>query len=172
MNGTMRCAIEWTLFTILLLAWGAGCTRSVGVGDPAPAFRLEDLAGAEVSLEDYRGRVLTLHFWATWCPPCLEELPAIARFFGNAESARFALLAVCVDRAPPGKVREFLSSWGLSLPVAVDPGGAVARDYGTFRFPETYVIDRQGVIRRKVVGVSDWRNDQWVRFLQKAWSDS
>lgn len=141
------------------------CSRPVQVGQQVPDFTLESLKGGSVSLEDLRGKVVFLHFWATWCPPCLVELPGLLRFFKGLDKKDYALLAVCVDNERPGKIRDFLRSWGMEIPVYLDPGGTLARRLGTFRFPETYVLDPEGRVCRKVIGAGDWKMSKWARIL-------
>ena len=128
------------------------CTRPVQVGQKAPDFVLEDLKGGSLSLGDLRGKVVFLHFWATWCPPCLVELPALLRFVEGLDKGTYALLAVCVDNERPARISDFVQSWGTEIPVYLDPGGVLARRYGTIRFPETYVLDREGGVCSKVIG--------------------
>ena len=143
------------------------CTSPVGPGDPAPEFALPGLDGGNARLGELKGKLVFLHFWATWCPPCLDELPQFEGFIKRADPGKAAFLAVCVDSAGAEEVRKFLTSWGLSLPVYLDPGGKLARRYGTVRYPETYVLDQQGVVRMKVVGAGDWASQSWAQFLQK-----
>ena len=130
--------------------------RIVGVGDRAPDFTLAALDGGELALSELRGDVVILHFWATWCPPCLPELPTLLRFsrtFGEGVH----LIAASVDTGGVKEMEEFLHKNDLaSLPVRLDPGGQVARRYGTVKFPETYIIDREGVVSDKVIGPLDW----------------
>ncbi len=141
------------------------CSRGVEVGEKAPNFVLKDLKGDTVSLEDLRGKVVFLHFWATWCPPCLVELPGLVRFVNGLDRKRVALLAACVDKEGPAKIRDFLRSWGEDAPVYLDPGGSLARRFGTFRFPETYILDREGKVCWKVIGAADWKMKKWARIL-------
>ncbi len=150
---------------ILLALLVLQCTRPLQVGQKAPDFTLPALKGGSVSVHSFEGRVLILHFWATWCPPCLEELPGLSRFIKSLDPTKVAFLSVCVDNAEPEMIKKFMTSWGLELPVCVDPGGQVARKYGTFRYPETYVLDPRGVLSRKVIGSSDWKDPNWVQFL-------
>jgi peroxiredoxin len=141
------------------------CTRPVQVGQKAPAFVLENLRGGSVSLGELRGKVVFLHFWATWCPPCLVELPALTRFVEALDQRRVALLAVCVDNERPGRIKEFMRGMGDQIPTYLDPGGSLARKYGTLRFPETYILDQEGVVCRKVIGAGDWKMSKWARIL-------
>jgi len=145
----------------------SGCTRPLREGEPAPEFRLEGLDGATVSLADLGGKVVCLHFWATWCPPCLEELPRLMAFAAKQDPNRFVLLPVSVDRGGPEQVRSFLRSWGLDTRAYLDRGGKIAREYGTIRYPETYILGPRGKLRRKIVGAEDWDPAKWERFLQK-----
>ena len=143
------------------------CTSPVQVGQPAPEFSLAGLDGHRAVLNDLGGKVVVLHFWATWCPPCLEELPELAGFHKRLKNNGVVLLPVCVDSTGPENIRRFLDSWGFDLPVYLDPGARLAHKYGTFRYPETYVLDAQGVVRRKIVGPGDWSSPSWAQFLQK-----
>ncbi len=141
------------------------CTRPVEVGQKAPDFVLKDLKGASVSLGELRGKVVFLHFWATWCPPCLIELPGLLRFTEGLDKGKYALLAVCVDNERPSRIGDFVRSWGEEIPVYLDPGGSLARRFGTFRFPETYILDHEGGVCRKVIGAGDWIKPKWARIL-------
>jgi len=143
-----------------------GCTNPLLEGEDAPSFQLKGLDGGSVSLAELKGKVVVLHFWATWCPPCLEELPQLLSFFRKQDPARFVLLTVNVDAAHPARVKEFLRSWGVEPSGYLDPGGKLARRYGTIRFPETYILDPKGTLRKKLVGAADWMDPHWERFLQ------
>ena len=154
------------MLDLVLVLVFLGCTEPLREGEEAPPFRLDGLEGGSLALEEQRGKVVALHFWATWCPPCLEELPRLLTFFGKQDPDRFVLVAVNVDKGGPARVKAFLESWGLEHPGYLDPGGKLARRYGTIRFPETYILDRRGILRRKVVGAADWSDPFWERFLQ------
>jgi peroxiredoxin len=154
-------SLGWMLAALFLLQ----CTRPVQVGERGPDFVLKDLDGGSVSLGELRGKVVFLHFWATWCPPCLVELPGLVRFVRGLDRNRYVLLAVCVDNERPAKVRKFVESWGTAIPVYLDPGGSLARRYGTVRFPETYVLDVDGRVCNKVIGPGDWNTPKWARIL-------
>jgi peroxiredoxin len=156
-----RWSFGWVLVAFLLLQ----CSRPVQVGQKAPDFVLKDLKGGSVSLGELRGKVVFLHFWATWCPPCLVELPGLQRFVEGLDKGQYALLAVCVDNERPARIGDFLKSWGTEIPVYLDPGGSLARRFGTVRFPETYILDHEGVVCRKVIGAGDWKMSKWAHIL-------
>ena len=157
---------RWGWFGCVLVAFAlVQCSRGVDVGQEVPDFSLKDLKGGAVSLGDLRGKVVFLHFWATWCPPCLVELPGLVRFVNTLDNREIVLLAVCVDNERPAKIRDFLRSWGEEVPVYLDPGGSLAKRLGTFRFPETYILDHEGRVCRKVIGAGEWKISKWAHIL-------
>lgn len=144
-------------------------TRSiVASGDRAPEFRLQAMDGRLVSLSDFQGKVVMLHFWATWCPPCVEELPTLDKLSRAVVDKDFQLLAVSVDEGGAAAVTAFLERKGLNIPALLDPEREVAGRYGTFKFPETYIIDRQGMVRAKVIGPRDWSDPANVKLVRDA----
>jgi len=122
------------------------------VGRPAVPFTLTTFAGEPVSLEALRGKVVVLNFWASWCyPACYEEAPALER--GWQEWRERGVLVVGVDiQDTPEKAKKFMDEFRLTFPNAPDTGGKVSIDYGVYGVPETFFIDRRGVIRAKHVG--------------------
>ena len=132
--------------------------KIVREGDRAPEFSLTSLDGKTVSLSSFRGRVVMVHFWATWCPPCVEEIPTLERLYRASFGKDLEILAVSVDEGGAGAVGEFMQKNRFTLPVLLNPDQSVARNYGTFKFPETYLVDREGIVRRKIIGAADWSN--------------
>jgi cytochrome c biogenesis protein CcmG/thiol:disulfide interchange protein DsbE len=158
------------LFTVLFVAGYVVKERQIGKkiitsGDQAAEFRLQALEGRSVKLSDLRGKVVMVHFWATWCPPCVEELPTIDTLYRTIADKDFQLLAVSVDDAAP-EVVAFLKKHGLNLPVLMDPGRKTAGRYGTYKFPETYIVDRQGMVRVKVIGPRDWSRPENIQIVR------
>jgi len=138
----------------------SACTRNaehkiIGVGDRAPEVRLQSVDGKTVSLADYRGKVVLVHFWATWCPPCVEEIPTIERFYQQVMGTDIEVLAVSVDESADA-LKAFLEKSKVHFPVLRDPGRMAAGSYGTLMFPETYIVGRDGMVRYKVIGPMDW----------------
>ena len=135
-------------------------------GDVAPAFTLQTIDQRTVNLDEQRGKVVLVHFWATWCPPCVEEMPQLDSLYRKLAGPDFDVLAVSVDESMDA-LNSFIRKKGVSMPVLVDQERAVASRYGTFKFPETYVLDRQGTVRFKVIGPMDWTMPDAVRALRR-----
>jgi cytochrome c biogenesis protein CcmG, thiol:disulfide interchange protein DsbE len=147
----------------------SGCERgSIPelVGKPAPDFTIQD-SSTRVSLRDLRGKVVVLNFWATWCPPCVEEMPSLVEMQKRMKD-HVTVLAVSTDDSDR-EYRKFLEEHGLTptLLTVRDDAKHSNTLYGTFRFPETYVIDANGVLRRKFIGPVDWTKPEIMDYLSK-----
>ncbi len=149
------------LVLVLVSKKGSG-PKIIQKGDLAPDFRLSGLDGRQVSLSALRGKVVMVHFWATWCPPCVDEIPTIDKLYRDSLGTDLEILAVSVDEGGADAVGSFMQRNKLGLPVLLNPDRSVAGSYGTFKFPETYIVDRSGVVRIKVIGPHDW-NDPTAR---------
>ena len=130
-------------------------------GYPAPPFELADENGQVVSLDDYRGKLLFLNFWATWCAPCVDEIPDMMALKAQYEGRPFEMLAVSVDTRW-SLVRDFYAEHGFDLPTRLDPGRQVALDYRATGYPETFLIDGNGIIARKYIGPRAWTDPQII----------
>jgi peroxiredoxin len=139
----------------------------VGEGHPAPDFRLAVLDGAEVELGQLRGRVVLVNFWATWCKPCEDEMPAMQRLYtalGGGDG--FELLAVSVDESDD-EVRSFRDRLKLGFPILRDPKKRAASAYQTFRFPESWLIDAEGTVVARYVGPREWDDPVYVQRIRR-----
>ena len=130
-------------------------------GFMAPLFTLEDLGGTQISLADFKGKVVLLNFWATWCAPCRIEIPSLERLYQLRKDKAFEILAVSVDRTSLSKVASFVTDYRMSFPVLTDSRGEVGRRYWTRAIPSSFLLDKKGVIRWKVVGAREW-DDAYV----------
>lgn len=129
----------------------------LALGDRAPAFRaLEAATGKPVSLEDYRGKVLLVNVWATWCLPCRVEMPSLQRLHRRFDGTDFRIVAVSVDKDDVKVVNDFVQELGLTFDVLHDREGAIERLYRTTGVPESFVLDRHGRIVKKVIGAAEW----------------
>ncbi len=127
------------------------------VGKVAPDFELPDLTEQEVRLSDYRGKVVFLNFWATWCKPCKEEMPSMEVLYRQFKDDGLVVLAVSIDRVTTkDDIPPFVKSMDLSFPVLVDSWGQTDKRYKLMGVPETYIIDQEGVLREKIIGPRDW----------------
>ena len=146
---------------------GSGAPVPVGRGSPAPEFTLDRLAGgAPVSLSDLRGRVVLVNFWATWCKPCEDEMPAMERLYRALQAEGFELLAISVDR-DPDEVSRFRERLGVSFPILLDPEQRVARAYLTFRFPESVLIAPDGAVVERYIGAKEWDAEAYVERIRR-----
>jgi len=123
---------------------------------PAPAFSLPDRDGKPVDLSAYRGKVVLLNFWATWCPPCREEEPSLRKLATAMDAGNFQLVAVSVDEGGWPEVDKFFSGNPPPYPVALDQAGRTSQTYGANQLPQTYLIDPSGNLRFKFSGPRNW----------------
>ena len=150
---------------ILLLAGCYGGSRPPRIGTAAPEFTIQD-NDRKVSLDEFRGKIVVLNFWATWCPPCVDEMPSLVQMQQKMRNKGVEVLAISVD-ADQSAYRNFLKEYKVDLLTVRDPAQKSNNLYGTFKFPETYIIDRQGILRRKFIGAIDWGQPEIVDYLAK-----
>lgn len=148
----------------------------VEVGTVAPNFSAQDMAGRPVALRDLRGEVVLLNIWATWCPPCREEMPSMQRLYQRLGPEGLKMVAVSIDAAPGkvdpggrpgGDVAAFAREMGLTFTIWRDPDGVVPRTYRTTGVPESFVIDRSGTIIKKVIGPTEWDSPSSVDLFRR-----
>ena len=133
--------------------------RIVQAGDKAPFFSITTEDGRKISTADFGGKILVLNFWATWCPPCVQEMPSLSEFARQMRPLGVVVLGVSIDKNREA-YKRFLAMSKLQFPTAHDPAADISTDYGTFKWPETYVIDRSGRVVRKYVADRDWMSDE------------
>ncbi len=153
------------VFAVALLAVFTGCysgSRPGQVGTLAPDFTVQD-GTKTISLHDYRGKVVLLNFWATWCPPCVEEMPSLVEL-QKKMGDRVTVLAVSVD-VDRAAFQNFVTNHKVDLLAVRDADQKSNALYGTYQFPESYVIDREGKIRRKFIGAVNWTDPDIEKYL-------
>jgi peroxiredoxin len=155
------------LLSLALGALGADSMREriVETGDKAPGFTVTTDKGRQITPREFGGKVLVLNFWATWCPPCIEELPSLEAMAKEMGPQGVVVLGVSVDKNQQ-LYKEFLAKARVSFETARDPEASISADYGTYKYPETYVIDRDGRVRQKYIGPRDWTDPQVVQSIK------
>ena len=158
---------QWTFVALVVAGAAVGVTIMTRVGSEvapvqlgavAPEFHAIDLAtGDSVSLhERYRGKVTLVNIWATWCVPCKVEMPAMERLYDSLAPRGFAIAAVSIDEGSPDDVRAFGQELGLSFDLLQDRSTRIQQTYQTTGVPESFLLDRRGVIVKRIIGAHDW----------------
>jgi thiol-disulfide isomerase/thioredoxin len=132
----------------------------------ASDFTLLDTDGQQVSLQPYRGKVVFLNFWATWCIPCREEMPSLERLHQTYQAQDLAIISIDLKEGAD-QVKAFFQKHGLSFPSLLDPNGTVFRDYLVAGMPTTYLIDRNGTLLARGVGGRDWTRAEAQQLIQE-----
>ncbi|MDE2974665.1 MAG: TlpA disulfide reductase family protein [Gemmatimonadota bacterium] len=152
----------------------------VVAGYPAPDFAVTDTEGEPVTLDSYRGKVLLLNVWATWCAPCREEMPSMQRLYDLFPREDFDIAAISIDARPErlgargnpsGDPVAFARELGLTFPVLLDPSGGIQRTYRASRVPESFLIGRDGIIYKKVAGAAEWDSETNVELIRRLAGD-
>ena len=163
-----------TLILILCIALAACSKEEKGKtalsgnlheGAAAPDFTLKDPSGRDVVLSSLRGKVVFLNFWATWCPPCKEEILSMMRLNQKMAGKPFEMLAVSIDEGGKDSVVTFFKDSGFNLPFLNDIEQKAAKAYGITGVPETFIIDKQGRVVKKVIGGMDWSSPAAIQFF-------
>jgi peroxiredoxin len=167
-----RLAVVVTAGVLIALIWAnRGRFTPLDVGSRAPEYAVMTLEGDSIALSSFRGDVVLLNIWATWCPPCVKEMPALQRLHEALGRSGLSIVAVSVD-APPslsnvmgafsGDIRAFADRFGLTFTVLHDPSGRIQSRYQVNGLPTTFLIDRDGRVRRKVMGAAEWDESRFA----------
>jgi cytochrome c biogenesis protein CcmG, thiol:disulfide interchange protein DsbE len=158
----LRLALGFLSVAFVYVIYAAIHERVVVAGDTAPEFTIQADNGRTVTVPNFGGKLLVLNFWATWCPPCVEETPSLSQFAAAYADKGVVVLAVSVDKDEKA-YRAFLQKYNPAFLTARD--SQIHQDYGTFMYPETYLIDSKGKVLKKIPEPADWMNPQltaWV----------
>jgi peroxiredoxin len=136
------------------------------VGNSAPDFSLKNLNGKRDGLSNYKGQVVVLNVWATWCGPCRIEMPFLESLYRRFRSEGFAVLAVSIDKGSDKAVKSFVDEYQLSFPVLLDTDEQVERLYPAFSVPVTYVIDKAGLVVARVDGAKNWSSQETIDSIE------
>ena len=157
--------LRTTLIFALILGL-ASCynnSKPTHIGTAAPDFVVQD-SDRKVALHDFRGQIVVLNFWASWCEPCIEETPSLIAMSQKVKDKGITVLAVSID-VDEAAYKRFLQQHGVTFTTVRDPEQKSSGLYGTTGWPETFIVDREGVLRRKFVGPVDWNDPQIVQYL-------
>ena len=127
----------------------------LAIGDSAPDFSIPAFPSGSLDLKSYRGQVVVVNLWATWCPPCVEETPSLEQFAEKMRDRGVIVLSVSVDDDQKA-LQDFIQKFHISYPVGRDPDRSLSARLGTVQFPESYILDRRGLLAEKVIGAIDW----------------
>jgi len=168
------------IFFLTLTFLEVGCTENkestkvtgpailgIEVGNIAPDFNLKKLGGGRSSLSDYRGTVVLVNFWATWCGPCKAEMPSMEALYQQFEREDFEILAVSIDIDKTPEVNAFIKNYGFTFPVLLDDQFTVNDHYQVRVVPTTVVVDRKGIITHRLLGAKDWNDRDSQLFIEK-----
>lgn len=136
----------------------------------APDFTIETLQGDRVSLSDYRGQVVLLNLWATWCPPCREEMPSMQTLYNQLKGRGFSILAVAAPTPPREtfeKIKNYIAENEYTFPVLIDSEYKVNGTYGTGSIPTSWIVDTEGNLVARLVGATDWESDSIMEALEE-----
>jgi cytochrome c biogenesis protein CcmG, thiol:disulfide interchange protein DsbE len=156
---------QWTLVGVVVagLVLGAAAITwvapdsGVAINHRTPNFQAINLATRDsASLEDYRGSVTLVNIWATWCLPCREEMPSMQKLYDSLATRGFRIAAISIDEGSPEDVTAFAEKFGLTFDILHDRSGQVERLYQTTGVPESFLLDRRGILVRRLIGAHDW----------------
>lgn len=173
---------RWITVTVLMVGLGFALGAALALtadaggvvpGRDAPAIDAVDVrTGGTVRLSDFRGHVVLLNVWATWCKPCEQEMPSMQRLHEALFDRGLRIVAVSIDRGSSEMVREWVEQRGLTFTVLHDPGGRIERIYQTTGVPESFIVDDRGVIVKREIGAREWDTPVQLRLFRQLLQDS
>ena len=161
----LRVAIGLLLGVLVFVIYLSLHEHIVQVGDTAPDFSITADNGRTITRADFGGKLLVLNFWATWCAPCIEELPSLDQFQRELANQGVVVLGVSVDKDEKA-YKRFLDRAKVSFVTARDPDNTINSEYGTFKYPESYIINRDGKVVMKIISATDWTDEKMVSYVK------
>ena len=151
--------------SLFLTSGGHAAGFETRASTPAPEMKARDLKGATKTLADYRGKVVLLNFWASWCPPCLREMPSMERLRLKMAGRPIEIVAVASAEGPDD-AKAFLSKMKLGFPVLLDPDGSNTRRWKVFALPTSFLLDAEGRVRYVLTGPTEWDEGEALQVLE------
>lgn len=164
-NALLRAAIGFLVIALMLVVYSAVHEPVVNSGDAAPHFAITADNGREVTEKNFGGKLLLVNFWASWCPPCVEETPSLDQLQRQLGPRGLVVLAISVDK-DANAYRRFLAQQKVAFLTALDSQQKINADYGTFQYPESYLIDTSGRVVEKIIGPRDWSDPAMLSHVQ------
>ena len=155
--------VVWGLVTLLKQDFHYGPK----IGTAAPVFSLKDAKGQDLSLESFRGKLVMLNFWATWCGPCRQEMPSLEALYQKYKDRDFVVLGLSLDEEGWQPVEAFLKIIPVNFPILLDKDMRISELYETYRVPETYLIDPEGMVVAKFVGPQDYNQEVFFKKIER-----
>jgi len=161
----LQLALVASVIALVVVVADAVRVRVVNTGDMAPEFVIHTDNGLTLTRSNFGGRLLVLNFWASWCPPCIEEMPSLERFYQELKDEGVVVVGVSVDE-DEAAYRRMIQRFQLTFLTARDPEASLSARFGTFRYPETYIIDAQGRVVQKIIGAADWMDPRLLDYVR------
>jgi cytochrome c biogenesis protein CcmG/thiol:disulfide interchange protein DsbE len=156
--------IGFVLLFVYFFVRPHGAGRAVSLGEQVPNFTLSSETGQTVNLSDFRGKVVVLNFWASWCGPCVDELPSLNRLAERYAPKGVQVIGVSVDEDPE-QYHNFLLKHGVTFLTLRNPNKSISERWGTYKLPESYIISRDGHLLNKVIGGTDWGDHEMTSYF-------
>jgi cytochrome c biogenesis protein CcmG, thiol:disulfide interchange protein DsbE len=155
------------VFALMMLYVFQGSVHSfVKEGEPIPSFSILDMNNKTLTNSDFIGKVILINFWTTWCPPCVEEMPSLVDFYKQFNGHDGITVLLINSGETTETITKFLTDNKYDVAVYRDPSTKVPKDFGTFKFPESFIVDKKGILRKKVIGEINWMEDNVTSFIQ------
>ena len=164
-NTLLRAGIGLLVIVLMLVVYSSVREVVVNSGDPAPHFAVTTDNGRAVTEKNFGGKLLLVNFWASWCPPCVEETPSLDQLQRRLGPSGLVVLGISVDK-DANAYRRFLAQRNVAFLTARDGEQKINADYGTFQYPESYLIDPSGKVVEKIIGPRDWSDAAMVSHVQ------
>jgi peroxiredoxin len=161
--------ISRLILMCFLVLFSTACGQGpemAAIGEPAPDFTLVDLKGKSWTLSELKGQVVFVNFWATWCPPCREEMPSMQKLYTMLPTDTFKMLAI-LNGDDPALAKSLVEKLKVTMPILNDQANQVGPKYGLTGVPETFIVDKQGILREKFIGPAQWDSPGYVQMLTK-----
>jgi peroxiredoxin len=157
------------LFTLMKDNTTPDTVRPSGIAEglAIPDFTFPGIDGVSVSLSDFKGKVVLVNIWATWCKPCVDEMPSMEKLYQKFKDKNFMILAVSIDESGRDAVASFMRKLNLTFPALIDSKGTIKSLYGVTGVPESFIIDQNGILVKKIIGQANWAAPEAVSFFQE-----